>query len=83
MQWFRMYDDLVFNAKVQNLAPKLFKAWVNLMCLASKNEPRGQLPPLPQIAFRLHTNEASAQAILDQLHDKRFLEKLPRSAAEL
>ena len=83
MQWFRLYHDLVYNAKAQSLSPKLFKAWINLMCLASKNEHRGELPSLSQIAFGLHTNEDSAQAILESLSERRFIEKESRSIGEV
>ena len=84
MQWFRLYHDLVYNAKAQSLPPKLFKSWINLMCLASKNEERrGELPSLSQIAFGLRTNEDSARAILESLSEQRFVEKVSRSIGEV
>jgi len=36
-RWFRVHDDLVDDPKVQRLDPRLFKALVNLWCLASAN----------------------------------------------
>jgi hypothetical protein len=36
-RWFRLYDELLNDPKVQNLPPWAFKMLVNLWCLASKN----------------------------------------------
>jgi hypothetical protein len=35
--WFRVYDDVVDDPKVQRLEPSLFKALINLWCLTSAN----------------------------------------------
>ena len=43
-RWFRVYDDLVDDPKVQRLDPSLFKALINLWCLTSANG--GVLPPI-------------------------------------
>ena len=51
MSWFRVHDDLVDDPKVQRLAPELFKALINLWCLASQN--RGILPPIEDIVFTM------------------------------
>lgn len=36
MKWFRFYSETVHDPKVQQLAPELFKTWVNLLCIASQ-----------------------------------------------
>jgi hypothetical protein len=41
-RWFRFYDDALNDPKVQKLSGDLFKAWVNILCLASKHG--GELP---------------------------------------
>lgn len=74
MQWLRLYDDLVHNAKVQSLPLKLFRAYINLLCLASKNVPRGQLPDIQKIAFALHVKPAAVRRILDSLCVHNFLQ---------
>lgn len=53
MQWFRFYSEALDDPKVQRLPGDLFKAWVNLLCLANEQEERGTLPPLDDITFRL------------------------------
>lgn len=53
MRWFRFYHEALDDPKVQRLCPELFKAWVNILCLASEGTPRGSLPSVEDIAFRL------------------------------
>lgn len=64
-RWFRLYDDVLDDPKVQALAPALFKCWVNVLCAASKNN--GQLPPLAQLAFKLRKSERAMAADLAEL----------------
>jgi hypothetical protein len=63
--WFRVYDDLVDEPKIQRLEPSLFKALINLWCLTSAN--RGVLPPINEIAFKLRMKPQKAQRVLDAL----------------
>lgn len=49
--WFRMYNEVVDDPKVQRLPPAVFKNWVNFMCIASKHG--GVLPEFKDIAYRL------------------------------
>jgi hypothetical protein len=64
-RWFRVYNDLVDDPKVQRLDPTLFKALVNLWCLASAND--GVLPPIDEMAFKLRMKPEKAQQVLNQL----------------
>ena len=48
-RWFRFYDEALDDPKVQRLAPHLFKTWINLLCLASKED--GTMPSNDDIAF--------------------------------
>lgn len=64
-RWFRFYDEALDDPKVQKLPPHLFKAWVNLLCLASKND--GLMPPVDDIAFRLRCSAHDAQGQIDEL----------------
>src|SRR5690348_10504973 len=64
-RWFRVYVDLVDNPKVQRLDGALFKALINLWCLASAND--GSLPPIDEIAFKLRMKPEKAQRVLTEL----------------
>lgn len=36
MQWFRLYNEILNDPKVQSLDGNTFKAWINLLCVASQ-----------------------------------------------
>jgi hypothetical protein len=38
MRWFRFHAEALNNPKVQILSPHIFKAWVNILCVASKGD---------------------------------------------
>ena len=51
MRWFRLYDDVLNDPKVQKLSGETFKLWINVLCIASKHG--GVLPNLEDLAFEL------------------------------
>lgn len=63
--WFRFYNSVVDDPKVQLLPKALRWAWVELLCLASKND--GTLPAIEQIAFSVRASVNDAQADVDAL----------------
>lgn len=65
MEWFRLYTRTLDSAKVQNLSLELFKAWVNLCCLARVHD--GPLPHSKEIAFRLRVSERKASDYVQSL----------------
>lgn len=71
-RWFRVYDDLVDDPKIQRLSPELFRAIINLWCLASKNG--GLLPLSPEIAFKLRLRPERITKILDSLKTAGLIE---------
>lgn len=71
-RWFRCYDDLVDDPKVQRLPAELFKALINLWCLASKNG--GALPPIEDIAFKLRMKVEKVDRIIASLHDDDLID---------
>lgn len=64
-RWFRMYDELLDDPKVQKLPAEDFKAWVNLLALASKNG--GILPGIEDIAFALRRSPNDVETLLERL----------------
>lgn len=64
-RWFRVYESLVDDPKVQRLPDRLFKALVNLWCLASAN--RGILPDLDTMAFKLRMKPVAVYKVLGEL----------------
>jgi hypothetical protein len=59
--WFRLYDELIDDPKVQRLPPYLFKTWINFMSLANRtSHTDGTLPPINDLAFKLRMTVAEA-----------------------
>ena len=73
-RWFRFYNDAVNDPKVQRLSGELFKAWVNVLCLASKNG--GKLPTLTDLAFILRVPEDRALAHIEALSAEGLLDQI-------
>lgn len=73
-RWFRFYDEVVDDPKVQRLPAALFKFWVNSMCLASKNG--GDMPALVDMAFRLRMTEKQVSTSLRALVDAALVDQL-------
>lgn len=71
--WWRAYDDAVDHPKLQLLQPLLFKAWFNLLCLASANG--GKLPVLSTIAFKLRITEDKARHIVAELTARGLIDE--------
>lgn len=72
-RWFRVYEDLVDDPKVQRLPPVTFRALINLWCLAAGND--GRLPPVADIAFKLRVTEADTVTLLDELRNAGLLDQ--------
>lgn len=78
MQWFRFYNDVINNPKVQCLPDDTFKAWVNILCLASQND--GKIPNLDYLSFALrmplhavtgHIDVLFAAGLIDEKNGQR------------
>jgi DNA-binding transcriptional ArsR family regulator len=64
-RWFRVYDDLVDDPKVQRLSGEMVKSLLNLWCLASQND--GTLPAADDIAFKLRMTPTKVAKLLSVL----------------
>lgn len=70
-RWFRFYDAALDDPKVQRLTPEQFRLWVNLLCLANRND--GQLPKPEDAAFSLRMPVAEyGQMLRDLVHAGLF-----------
>lgn len=72
MAWFRVYDDLLDDPKVQALPPALFKGLVNLWCVTKRCN--GVLPPPADLSFRLRMSEAAVVAMLGKLREAGLID---------
>jgi len=72
--WFRLYREVLDDPKVQRLDGDTFKGWINILCLASKND--GVLPCPADLAFALRITEQAAHDLLGALHDRNLLDEV-------
>jgi hypothetical protein len=63
--WFRFYDDAVNDPKIIELPDDLFRAWVNILCVAAKND--GVLPEMKHVALVLRVKPTKAAALVTRL----------------
>lgn len=75
--WWRAYNEAVNDPKLQLLSDALFRAWFNVMCIASANG--GELPALKDVAFTLRIPPAKAAQVLAQLNVAGLLDKTETS----
>lgn len=73
--WFRYYDGALNDPKVQMLPGETFKAWVNLLCLASAND--GEIPNLDAAAFALRMSRSKVAALVIELATVELLDAVP------
>lgn len=73
-RWFRFHAEAINDPKVQRLSPPLFKTWINLLCLASREG--GVLPALADIAFAMRREESAVESDLQALEELRFLDRV-------
>jgi hypothetical protein len=71
-RWFRLYDEMLDDPKVQKLHPALFKVLVNIWCVASRND--GRLPSHADIAFALRMSEDETFRAVSKLADFGFID---------
>ena len=64
-RWFRLYDDVLNDPKVQKLSGETFKLWINVLCIASKHG--GVLPNLEDLAFELRLPTLVCKTEIDTL----------------
>lgn len=65
-RWFRFYDAVLDDPKVQRLPDAMFRAWVNLMCLASRHGGK-ILKNWDDISFALRVEISVAKSLICDL----------------
>ena len=72
--WLKIFDEELFDLRVQRLSASLFKTWVNCLCATSRNS--GKLPDLANLAFLLHTRPGALSRRLDALKVAGLIEEI-------
>jgi SOS response regulatory protein OraA/RecX len=77
--WWRAYNEAVNDPKLQLISDSLFRAWFNIMCIASAND--GILPAVNDLAFTLRMKPEQVAKVITQLHGHGLLDKTETSFA--
>jgi hypothetical protein len=72
--WFRFYNCVVDDPKVQRLPDAAFRAWVNLMCIANKNGGRIS-KDYADIAFSLRVTASKARDLIQVLISAKLIDQ--------
>lgn len=76
MQWFRFYNEVLNDPKVQGLSGDDFKGWVNILCVASQCNNNGTLPKLSDLSFMLRMSENDAKTLLERLCERSLIDRV-------
>ena len=77
MKWLRYWTEALHDPKVQQLPAETFRRWVNLLCVASENTPRGNLPRnIAATAFALRISPAEADETVRELIAAGLIDEL-------
>ncbi len=74
--WLCLWDRTLEAEKAQLLPPPLFKAWINLLCLANRQEPRGILPAIKSIAYALRVDTKKAAMMMEQMVEAQLIDRI-------
>lgn len=72
-RWFRFYDDAMHDAKLLRLSDATFRAWMTLLCVASKHD--GALPPAEEIALTLRCKPSLVAGWITELVSAGLIDK--------
>lgn len=74
MPWLKLWHEFLDSAKIQRVTESLRARYVNLLCVACKEDASGKLPSAGQMAFMLRLSEDEMIATLNALVDAHLLE---------
>ncbi len=79
MKWCRLYDEMIDDPKI--LALSLSKRWhfVELLCIANRQIPRGSLPDTRTISLHMRIRISDATSIIRQMISLGFVDEDPET----
>ena len=75
-RWFRLYEDMISDPKVQKLPDWVFKALINMWCLACKND---GIIPEDNLSYALRMRRDHVFNAVDMLFSLGLLERIEGS----
>ena len=81
-RWIRLYTELLNDPKVQMLPPDVFKAYINLLCIAGQNDKNGEIPAdQMSLAFMLRLPENELDRVIVMLINQKLIDKTENGMA--
>ena len=71
-RWFRFHNEALNDHKIQMMPPEIFKAWVNILCIASKHD--GKIRNDATLQFNLRMDVQETVKVLTYLTDHGLLD---------
>lgn len=72
MKWFRFYSESRHDPKVQKLPAELYRAWVNMLCIACEND--GAIPT-GNLGYELRMSDTKAMKCVEDLKAAGLLDQ--------
>lgn len=73
--WLRLWDRSLDLPKAQRLTGDQFKAWINLLMVANRQDENGKLPAIEDVAFALRVAVDEAQGLVSALVSAKLIDK--------
>jgi hypothetical protein len=70
--WFRLYNRVADDPKVQLLTDGLFRIWINVLCIACRHE--GILPAPAAMAYTLRCSEDDVIKYISELSAAKLID---------
>lgn len=72
-RWFRFYDDALNDPKILRLPDDLFRSWLGILCIASKND--GHIPSIEDVSILLRVTVSSAKKTIEKLEQLSLIDR--------
>lgn len=70
-RWFRFYDSVLDDPKVQRLSDKLYRTWTAILCIACRFE--GRLPSVSDMAICLNVSARYCRSSLSIFEERGLI----------
>lgn len=75
MPWLKLWNKILDSPKIQMMDGDTFKGWINLLCLANRENKDGLLPDLHSISFALRIKVEETGSLIDEMLRRGLIER--------
>ena len=74
--WIKLYHEILDDRKMGRMPDNLWRRAIELFLMAGELDEDGLLPPIDEIAWRLHQSECILESELEELESRNILRRL-------